>query len=213
MSYKPSDFFVGIVDFFSIVLPGAVLLLFYWEIVRDHILALLPLDASSEVQLWLGFLLAAYVLGHFITALSSWSLDPLYDRTYRQAMWKKKGGQDLKNAAQAILERAPYYFPNDTLKWSTVLARSQSPSAALEIDRLDADSKFFRSFTIVLILILPRFIYQMAWVQFIVCLLFVPISFLRFCTLRWKRTQRTYEYFITMNRIENRGLIPDEGPK
>ena len=91
---KPSDFFVSVVDFFAVLLPGAVLtaLLVAWA-VRDRegpdlVNAVDTLGMSSFAR-WAALAVAAYVVGHVLVALGSLILDPTYDYVYKG--WWKQG--------------------------------------------------------------------------------------------------------------------------
>jgi len=82
------------------------------------------------------------------------------------------------------------------------MVRLQKPEAASEIDRVEADSKFFRSFTIALLIVgsyflCTHFLFPTQWLPVLVsCLVLSTLSLLRFMDLRWKRTELTYQYFI-----------------
>src|ERR1017187_7171375 len=78
MSFEPEKFFVGLMDFFSILLPGALLTFLLMDL-------LVPAIWGTREYPWLTgeggvavFVVASYLLGHVIFLLSSW-LDELYD--------------------------------------------------------------------------------------------------------------------------------------
>ncbi len=80
---KPKDAFVGVIDLFAILLPGAVL-----TFVAQRVLSPLALmvDASvlSPFKLeheagWVAFFAASYLLGHLLFSASA-KLDTLYDK-------------------------------------------------------------------------------------------------------------------------------------
>src|SRR5260370_738238 len=58
MDYKPGDFFIGVIDFFGILLPGAVLLFLRGQWLSQ----ILGLNQT----MWVVFFFASYVLGHFL---------------------------------------------------------------------------------------------------------------------------------------------------
>lgn len=52
MNFKPSDFFIGIVEFFSVILPGScVLYIVTREIIR-------PMDKLCETDSWIYYALS-----------------------------------------------------------------------------------------------------------------------------------------------------------
>lgn len=88
---KPSDVFVGVIDFFSTLVPGAIATFFLltasWYQDPDW----WPYIERGSPEGWVVFLVSAYVLGHLIAAVGSSLLDPLYDWVYkrwRRASWK-----------------------------------------------------------------------------------------------------------------------------
>jgi hypothetical protein len=63
MAYKPGDFFVGVIDFFGILVPGAVLLFLDRDCAVNSVS--LPLT-GNQTALWVVFLVGSYVVGHFL---------------------------------------------------------------------------------------------------------------------------------------------------
>src|ERR1700692_3514265 len=81
MKFEPQRFFIGLVDFFSIFMPGAVLayLVKDWEALKFLGLAKdFPFNGSGEAAM---FFFASYLLGHLTfllsAALDEWVYDPL----------------------------------------------------------------------------------------------------------------------------------------
>lgn len=77
MNVEPQKFFIGLMDFFSILLPGALLT---WLLMGEMGPVLLG-DRYAQLagaQAWAAFLFASYLLGHLVFLLGSW-LDGIYD--------------------------------------------------------------------------------------------------------------------------------------
>lgn len=149
--YKPNDLFVGIVDFFAVLLPGAVLT-FALQLAKVSFLEALIANRSKEAK-WIIFVIASYLLGHFIFLIGAAFLDDLYDVTYAKHRGVKKRQPLLRYAAhikRQSLERSRHNVENN-FKWVRAFVQLHNQSAAAEIDRLEADSKFFRSLIVVLI--------------------------------------------------------------
>jgi hypothetical protein len=65
MNFEPQKFFIGLVDFFSILMPGAFLAYLGRDL--DISMKLVPAGFRSDsVKSWVVFLFASYLLGHFI---------------------------------------------------------------------------------------------------------------------------------------------------
>jgi hypothetical protein len=67
---KPSDFYVGVIDLFSIMLPGAILTWVCWARwgADPAVQAFLPGRESGQ---WVAFLLAAFGVGHLVFMVAS----------------------------------------------------------------------------------------------------------------------------------------------
>lgn len=170
---KPGDFYVGVLEFFAILLPGSILL--GYLVVQPYFqpaLGLFPL--SGEVERYAGFLMAAYALGHMIFLAASY-VDALYNPV-RRLVWPDTDG-DAFALATALRRRhvpdspgtpaelRPRWLahllrllriarspdrPMNTFKWSTAYLVQNKPAAAAEVRRHEADSKFFRSLVVLL---------------------------------------------------------------
>lgn len=120
MDYKPGDIFVGIIDFFAILLPGALLTFAYADFAKEHIFGVVlpPLATDNLAITATVFLFASYVLGHFAFFLGA-SLDTsLYDSVH--AKYYKKDVPLIRSAIglkEASLKEAPsYLITRQTLK-------------------------------------------------------------------------------------------------
>jgi hypothetical protein len=162
---KPRDFFVGVVDLFAVFLPGAALALFLQRTLSENELLKQLLNGLPEgAAKWAIFLVASYILGHFIFAVGSFFLDDLYDVSYKKWFGERKGVPALKtevikyllswtrngvNEQNKPLPALPKELIDDEVfDLATSFVRVQSGAAAVEIDRVEADSKFFRSLII-----------------------------------------------------------------
>lgn len=86
MNFEPQKFFIGLVDFFSILLPGALLS----YAVKDNIGSQV-LDHSfktmGDPEAWIIFF-SSYLLGHYIFLVGSW-LDEFYDVARRNTQTQR----------------------------------------------------------------------------------------------------------------------------
>jgi hypothetical protein len=99
----------------------------------------------DPVVLGAAFLLSSYLLGHFVFMAGA-KLDVLYDRWRKRA--KPESGDKTYQAARALQQALTKEIVGGdftTLKWARTYVQVNAPSARVEIDRLEADSKFFRS--------------------------------------------------------------------
>jgi hypothetical protein len=144
MAYKPNDFFVGVIDFFGILVPGAVLLFLHGESLAKP----LGLGSSQEQTiLWAAFLLGSYVLGHFLLGLGVPSNSLL--RLYRS---EKEDDFYIEAKKMITLPSGREENRTDAFYRAYSFIRLNSPAALAEIERQMADYKLFRSLMLVLAL-------------------------------------------------------------
>jgi hypothetical protein len=195
MAYKPSDFFVGVMDFFSILLPGALLVFLGREFAADHIfVAPLP-HLRNTAEGWVAFIFASYLVGQFTFLISATFMDRLYDHTYLKYKRRRGDGTFAKakemQGANAGIAGA--------LKWANVFVRIHSAAMAEQLDQLEATSKFFRSVTVVLAIFAFRLFLTPRPQAALICVALVLLSFWRFANQRWKFTELAYLCFIQLN--------------
>ncbi len=99
MNFAPEQFFIGVFDFFSIVLPGALLTYLFKDNVGP------PFFGDNYQKLagtegWLVFLFSSYLVGHFVFLLGSWLLDdhlydPIRSATYVRQVRRLAKGERL----------------------------------------------------------------------------------------------------------------------
>ena len=75
---KPSEFYVGVLDFFAILLPGAIAAAILAPKIGHYVLGPLIAVPASDAAAWATFLTFSYFLGHLIFLIGSY-IDRLYD--------------------------------------------------------------------------------------------------------------------------------------
>jgi hypothetical protein len=189
MNFEPQKFFVGLMDFFSILLPGALLTYLLADQVGPVVLGdrYGRLDGAEAGAV---FLFASYLVGHLVFLFGSF-LDELYDwlRFYtlnhqieriardgqiarRRMLWwparafiwlvfKRERDVAVKCAERikrkALGDRAESAI--NTFQWCKAWLSAESPDALAAVQRFEADSKFFRCFAVVLIVLLVAWLW------------------------------------------------------
>jgi hypothetical protein len=102
---KPEDAFIGIVEFFATLVPGAILA----YVISGYVVfpPRWPSLAaeSARAERWVFFLVCAYVTGHFVNAIASTILDEhVYDRFY--VPWKRVESREGAKAAWSMSLRS-----------------------------------------------------------------------------------------------------------
>jgi hypothetical protein len=195
---KPSDLFLNVLGFFAILVPGALLAYLGFDIVGGWLGGALPV-VTGEVPRWIAFVVASFLLGQALYALGSWWLDPLYKARYVPYKTNKKG-ELLKNLTKRIEKLMGDDKAMTTVyPWARAYVTVRDASAAASIERLDADSKFFRAMTLVMVVAGFRFLGHGKWLLTVAIALAVGGSFLRFCHQRWERDETATELALALD--------------
>jgi 8-oxo-dGTP pyrophosphatase MutT (NUDIX family) len=240
MSFEPQKFFIGLMDFFSILLPGALLTYLLMDefgpvILGDRYTKLLNAEA------WAAFLFAGYLFGHLVFLLGSW-LDELYDwaRRYtlnaqitllarrgrllpwlaRALVWlvfKRERNLALKRALkikQHALAGLQAQDAINTFQWCKALLNAESPASLAVVQRFEADSKFFRCFTVVLLILLAAWPVQHKWplAGLPIVLGLLLLALWRYMEQRYKSTNQAYWSVITLMARDGKMTIETAAP-
>lgn len=118
---KPADLYIGVLDFFSILLPGAVVswAAWIWLGADATMGAFLP---HGEIALWMAFVLASFAAGHLVFMLAS-----LVDMTVDQ--FRKKVLRRTLNAERRAREDSAYLAASALRTVSLAAEGSDEPAA------------------------------------------------------------------------------------
>lgn len=177
MNLKPSDFFISITDFFSVILPGALVTYclegqFYSQFFGAGKVFPIP---ETGGQKWIVFLFATYIIGNILFVIGSALLDSrIYDRLLRKRFFYKncdlsyltatairdqyisseawisrlaESGKLTEEEKIRLLSRNKCEIIN-TYKWAQHFLAIKNPEALVDIKKFEADSKFFRSLVV-----------------------------------------------------------------
>ena len=184
MNFKPGDFFLGIVDFLGVLVPGAVLV--YLE---DEPLA--RIFGTSPVHAnWLVFAVAAYFLGHLL--LASTEILHRLGKRLEHKIWFIRGTQygvdKLEEESLPLLGKAAAGSTGFAFHAALSFLRLRNADAAAEIDRHMAGYKLLRNLVAVfsIDLVFTLFGWHKTWrrlgADFLLAVLFF-LAFLRM--LQW----------------------------
>ncbi len=261
MKAEPQKFFIGLMDFFSILLPGALLT----YLLKQDIGLIVPgdpLKSLEDVEDWALFLFISYVIGHFVFLLGSaflddWVYDPLRNAnlpsqarklaTDNQIPPKEKleprlrrwladklfTNHYIESSLNQVLRIKQHHLDTsgasktiNVFQWSKVLLTIENPAALAVVERLEADSKFFRSLFVVLALLVVWFFVRglfyvtdsdfrlieslkdMERSQWVIAVLFPIFGFgamWRYIKQRDKAVRQAYWFIITMEASRDNG--------
>lgn len=237
--FSPGDLYIGVLDFFAILLPGVIAVAFAFYEWPPH-------SIPFQTWQWVALLVAGYIVGHLLHALGGLILDPLlYDRLFKPtpnlqdcplikdakpgALTKYRHDNcKLFAYARKLIEESDCYRegkperllaseplkqetysgemlsgPVGPYKWARAWLRLHNQEATAELERLEADSKLFRSLGILVpVGIVVAFIAHTS-VTWRITIATVGISTLllvlwRYCDLRQKSVRMCYLYFVQL---------------
>lgn len=208
---KPSDFFVGILDFFAILLPGAIVTAILAPRLEHLVVGPLVKLPAGDAAGWAAFLACAFFLGHLMFLIGSY-IDPLYSRLReRRSPYGNTSAYACTTQIRDRLIDPGERVALNTFQWSRSVLIASAPSAAEDVHRLEADSKFFRSMMIVCVLAAIVLLGEGHTLQGVAALILVPPCFARYYERRLKSTTQAYVHVITLYRAGLlKGLDDDE---
>jgi ADP-ribose pyrophosphatase YjhB (NUDIX family) len=223
MGFEPQKFFIGLIDFFSILLPGALVTYLVKDEPRLEFLGVHRSGATG----WVIFGFSAYLLGHFVFLLGAWLLDdyfydPIRTATCAGIVGRLAGGRKLpwkltrflanvfvkKDKDLAVrhatrikehhLEPGNASAAVNTFQWCKARLAFGHPEALASVNRFEADSKFFRSICIILVLFVPWMLIERRFLIGTLSAALLILAFWRYVDQRVKATTQAYWYIITL---------------
>ncbi len=227
MNFEPQKFFIGLIDFFSIILPGALLAYIIgnsaWEWIFGKYHAL-PNGAEG----WIVFLFASYLLGHLIFLVSAW-IDEFYDRIRNSTLdtqikhlawhgrlapaWKRGllwliFKRERNIAVDRVGRIKAHYLGKigasgavNTFQWSKARLAIEHPESLATVHRFEADSKFFRSLSFVLLVLTVWYLVKPEEPRYglsVTCLALMLLALWRYLEQRHKSTIQAYWSIIAL---------------
>jgi 8-oxo-dGTP pyrophosphatase MutT (NUDIX family) len=228
MNFEPQKFFIGLVDFFTILMPGAMITYVVKDWGAANLFGLnfgIGLDRTETIIVFLFF---SYLLGHFIFLISAildeWLYDPLRALTdWGQITKKLAAGEPLSQRWKRNFANSSSIFGNNAdnaviqaqrikaralssleaedavnaFQWCKARLTKDLPEGLVAVQRFEADSKFFRSFFVVLGILTLAFLVRCQWAA-LLCLFGMLLALWRYVDLRFKATQQAYWYIIAL---------------
>ncbi|HSF55112.1 MAG TPA: hypothetical protein VLA71_15260 [Algoriphagus sp.] len=189
-------FNLGLLDLLSILLPGGFLVGLVWQ--SGWIQDWQMLDGISEDWM-LGAIFAAssYVMGHFIHIVASYLDDVVFNKV-KEWKWPDdtlvKVVIQIKNSEIGEIDRK--YF--NAFKWSLAYLMQHQPMLYQAVEKHIAESKFFRSFAVVLFIAGVWAFAQERWIEGVLSLVFTILSLIRYVSQRQKSLDSAYQYVISV---------------
>jgi hypothetical protein len=193
------NFKTYILDILSVLLPGGFLMgiLAQFEGVKTRFIILFPVNDTEWINavVYIGF---AYMIGHFIYSIGS-LLDEIFYEHVEKIIWKDKQLQDCAEQLKEEKTGITNYNVLNAFKWSCAYLMANQPLMHAELNRSIAESKFFRSLSVVLIIACGVFLAKQDLVLIITTIVLTMFSLIRYVTQWHKAISLAYLYVITIN--------------
>lgn len=206
MSLNPQNFYISVIDLFSIIIPGGIATIVLYHNFGDIIDSVFVIDKTSTNYLWAILMLYSYILGHVIFQIGSYLDRPIYDR------WKGNRNADLITEIKNIRSAINTKIIESNHDWAYYYLINIKSPILEEVNRKMADSKFFRSLFVIslgLIVLYPFKIifsndvkenYPIIIVMSILLGIFSCWSYLK---LRNKSSKTAYEFVIFYESLKD----------
>ena len=136
MKFQPSNFYVGVIDLFAILLPGLISSLVIYHFYRLPIDNFLNFERESTNYGLIVLLFLAYFFGHIVSQLSFY-LDKLFNKL-KYKIYKQDKREAVKVIRWELYHNNLENDPINTFKWSVFKLQHEHLIAAAEIERYTA---------------------------------------------------------------------------
>lgn len=139
---RPSDFYVTMIDFFGVLLPGAFLTYLRGDQLREIVGLSSP---ATPAVAWSAFLVVSYVAGQLMLGVGV-----LLNDTFLM-LYERRKQDDLYQVVRRYIaaEQPIPQTKRETFYRVAAFLRLSAPQAIFEVDRQMAEYKLFRSLMIV----------------------------------------------------------------
>ncbi|WP_205938133.1 NUDIX domain-containing protein [Rhizobium leguminosarum] len=237
MNFEPQKFFIGLVEFFSIILPGMFVAYLGRELVPQDS-TLFP--ETNEVG-WGVFLFVSYFLGHFIFLIGAMLDEWVDDRTRKltdlaqtkrlfkgerlspkllrrlvptRLLFGRNPDAAVAKAEQlktAGLQKLSAENTINAFQWCKARLALESPEGLAQVQRFEADSKFFRSFVVALAIFGLIYAFREDRTRAVIAVVLCVLALYRYVEQRFKATQQAYRLVITKEGLNSK-LAPAARP-
>ncbi len=193
MNQKPSDLLLSIIDFFGILIPGAVFAFLHGDLLLSPLgLSMGRLQTPAD---WIPAFFVSYVLGHFLLGFSV----PLNQLAARLPSKKTQAYFEAVRD-RVILPPGISRDRTDVYYSAYSYIRIHSPDAMAELERQAAEYKLFRSLTLLFLLDIPLAAFSGSFSpgRLVLSLLAVGLAGYRFQWLFSWTYQLAYDFYLQL---------------
>ena len=193
MNAKPSDLFLNVIEFFGILVPGALLCFLYRDLLFQKVgISIANLDTTAD---WVETIVFSYILGSVIFAISV----PL-NRLTRLSKKTKKYHQEVSKHVKLPVDKKPEAVFYHVFSY----IRLNNSQAMGELERQTAEYKLFRSLIVLFAvdLVISLITLKITLFRFFFQVVMILFSFYRFDFLVDWTYRLAFDYYLLL--IDNR---------
>lgn len=196
MNQKPGDLLLSVIDFFGILIPGAILAFLHGDfILRPLGLSMGQLHSLAD---WIPAFFISFVLGHFLLGFSV-PLNRLIAR------FPSRETQAYEKAVRVHLKLPSEVPDNRTNVFYSAFSfiRIRSPEAMVDLERQMAEYKLFRSLTLLFLLDIPFSLFSGSFslTRLMVALLIVGLAAYRFWFLFDWTYRLAFDFYLQLQKL------------
>ena len=200
---------LGLLDLLTILLPGGLLAGFLIFVGWPEDLAFLTSLADSAWAEGIVLFAAAYVSGHFIYLISSFLDGLIYDKI-KTIWWSNLSLFNQALGIRSVKINTVNRGDFNTFKYSMAYLLTHKPNLHSAVERIMAESKFFRSFCVVLFVGIIFSLTKGNWITAVVCLVLMIFSLIRYLSQRAKSIESAYQYLVLLHEDKLTTFPPQE---
>lgn len=203
MNTEPQKFFIGVVDFFAILMPGALVTYVLLGIPGiAHHLGTMPVRFTTEW--WVVVAFCSYLIGHLLYQIGAWVVDEMdkwlrgHERGLLISDKYQTGLQAILALQAASMTERSHRDVVNAYQWCRDRITLEHPEAMTLVRQYEADSKFFRSLFVGLIGIFVLGVFQ-GWmtVDLIILAVGAVFAFVRYVNQRSKSMIQAFSLILT----------------
>lgn len=204
MNKTPGDLLLSVIDFFGILIPGAILGYLHGEFLLGPLgLSIGQLDSLGD---WIPAFFISFVLGHFLLGGS-------VPFNWVAARFSSKKTRAYEKAVRQHIQLPPGIPEDRTNLFYSAFSfiRIKSPEAMVELERQAAEYKLFRSLALLFLLDIPLtllspgpFSTNRPWVA----LLIAGLAALRFGWLFDWTYQLAFDFYLQLQKLVTEDKAP-----
>ncbi|MFX0212265.1 MAG: hypothetical protein ACFFDT_40200, partial [Candidatus Hodarchaeota archaeon] len=189
MNSKPSDLMLNVIEFFGVLIPGAVLFFLHGDWFLRWLGFPMGELCTTTTKYWVIVFFISIILGHLLLGASD-----LFDKPAAMLFKKKTKWYLYLEAAKSNHLKLPpgvRETPKNYFYCAFSFLRVHNAVAVAELERLAAEKKLFRSLTLLFLLDIPLYIFSLEFCpaslldlnRIILAILIVCLAALRFLQL------------------------------